>query len=86
MNDTFLLLLFPALLLCVLKLTLVERLWMVLPSALCIAAIPVLLHTYASRTSFIGLERLISTRAVLDALAVLIVSWFSGKWTSAVLV
>lgn len=63
----------PALLLCALKLSLVERIWEMALPAFFWACVPLFLHGFASRMSMREVESLIRARETLDSFAVLLI-------------
>lgn len=61
-----------ALLLCALKLSLVERLWEAFPSAAAVAAAPLLLHRFAVRASLLEVERTLGAPETLTTFSALL--------------
>ncbi len=62
----------PTLLLCAIKLSLVERAWEIALSALIMASVPLVLHRFAVRMSLLEVEQLIRARATLALFAALV--------------
>jgi hypothetical protein len=62
----------PALLLCGLKLSLAEKLWEIVPSALLIAAAPVVLHRFTARASLLQVERTLRAPETLAAFSAML--------------
>ncbi len=62
----------PTLLLCALKLSLVERAWEIALSALLMTCVPLALHRYAVRMSLHEVEHIIRARTTLDLFAALV--------------
>ncbi len=62
----------PALLLCGLKLSLVERLWEILPAALLVSLTPVVLYPFAVRASLLEVEQLLRSDATLCTFSTLL--------------
>ncbi len=62
----------PALLLCALKLSLVERSWQIVPCALLVATAPLFLHQFATRFSLLRVGQMFSTSGSMETFAVLL--------------